>query len=439
MPTCSPSAGRLAWFRAARFGMFVHFGCYAAAGRGEQIMLRDLIPAEEYARFAADFDPHPGWADELCAAAKGAGATYIVLTTRHHDGYCLFDTATHDFNAVQTGPGRDLIDEYVAAARAAGLRVGFYYSVHTWRYRGFWDPAGYPDDLPLMRAEMYAQVEELMSNYGAIDLLWYDAPAPPGHQVPGNFGWHGTPLASTPAAFYDSARVNARVRELQPHILINDRSGLPEDFGTPEQHISAADGGRMWEACMTLNFAPGWGYLPYPLATKTPGQVLWHLLDCVRQGGNFLFNVGPKADGSLAARDRDFLAELGAWMQLHRDAVFTGGPSAIQTDRGQGVDFHYGMFTEHGTTAWLTLFYYPPDGFMLLNRIAGGLKTARLLTTGEELTVERISNGRYKISGLPLSPPATIAPVIELAFARQPREAGIADASWLDGAFDPDA
>lgn len=429
-----PLAERLAWFLDARFGIFVHFGCYAPTGRGEQIMIRDLMPMDEYRKLAADFHPEPDWAERLCRSAVAAGARYIVLTTRHHDGYCLWDTATHDFQAPKTGPGRDLIREYVDAARAAGLRIGFYYSVHTWRWPGFWDPDGHPDDLPAIADEMHAQLEELMTGYGRIDVLWYDVSAVPGGHVPGNFGWEGTPVDRTPAEFYRSEEINARVREWQPHILINDRSGLPEDFGTPEQHVTPAEGGRAWEACMTLNFAPGWGHLAHPVATKTHGQILWNLVEATRQGGNFLFNVGPDGRGYLCERDQDFMTDLGRWLRIHGEAIFATRPGKIyQHSPRQGPCYHYGMFTERGRDAYLTLFYYPPHGELIVSRVAGGLEEARLLTTGEPLTVEEIANARYRITGLPEIPPDPLAAVVELRFAEEPYGQGIADASWLRG------
>ncbi len=165
---------RLEWFREARFGMFVHWGIYSVLGRGEQIMLRDLIPQSEYDPLADRFQPVADWAERLARQAVEAGAKYMVLTTRHHDGYCLFDTATSDFNAAKTGPGRDLIAEYVEAMRRAGLKVGFYYSLLNWRWPGQWSPDRYPDDLPRLVDEVHAQVRELMTHYGKIDILWYD-------------------------------------------------------------------------------------------------------------------------------------------------------------------------------------------------------------------------------------------------------------------------
>jgi len=428
---------RLAWFRDARFGMFVHWGCYAVLGRGEQIMSRDMMPLNEYAELAARFHPAPDWAPRLAARAKAAGAKYVVLTTRHHDGYCLFDTATHDFNAARTGPGRDLIAEYVRALRAEGLRVGFYYSVHTWRWRGFWDPTRYADELPKIVDELHTQVHELMTNYGKIDILWYDVPAVPGARTPGASGWEGTPVPGAPADFYQTTQLNAEVRRLQPDILINNRSGLPEDFGTPEQHVTPEkEATRAWETCMTLNFAPNWGYLRHSMADKSPGEVLYNFMNAVRLGGNYLFNVGPDARGYVDdQREGKVLASLAAWLERHSEVVYGTRPGRIyEGGSNQGPCYHYGMFTCKGETAYLTLFYYPGDP-LIISRVGPAIRSAELLTTGRKLTVGPLSNARWRLSGLPLDPPDPLAPVVKIEFEAPPFPLTYRDASWLDGQF----
>ncbi|MFW5844800.1 MAG: alpha-L-fucosidase [Planctomycetota bacterium] len=396
---------------------------------------RDCIPQGEYEALAQEFQPAADWAGRLAQRAVDAGARYMVLTARHHDGYCLFDTRTHDFNAVRTGPGRDLVAEFVQACRAAGLGIGLYYSVHTWRWRGFWDPQGCPEDLPAMVAEMHTQVEELMTGYGAIDLLWYDGPAVPGSWVPGHFVPATTRIDQEPAAFYRSAALNARVRKLQPQILINDRSGLPEDFGTPEQHVRADEAGRPWEACMTTNYAPGWGYLPGAMANKTPGTVLWHLVDAVRQGGNFLFNVGPRGDGSVDDREGHILDALGDWLRRHGEAIHGTRPGRIYAGSpGQGPCFHYGMFTGSGARVFLTLFYYPGTE-LIISRLQPGIRSARIHGSDVPLQVEAIRNRCWRISGLPERSPDPLATVLEIVFEDVPGPIGLSDASWLDGAW----
>jgi alpha-L-fucosidase len=438
-----PLEERIRWFQADKLGLFVHWGCYSVLGRGEQIMVRDLMPLAEYEPLADRFQPAADWAEQLAATAVDAGLKYVVLTTRHHDGYCLFETGTHEFNAARTGPGRDLVAEFVRAMRAAGLKVGFYYSVHTWRWHGFWDPKGYPEQLPQIVEEMHTQVRELMTNYGKIDILWYDVPAVPGSGVPGGFTRIPEPIDQSPAEFYRSAELNAEVRKLQPHILINNRSGVPEDYGTPEQRVRREEGDRPWETCMTLNNAPNWGYLKHSMADKTAAEVLYQLVNAVRQGGNFLLNVGPNADGYVDEREGAVLRRIGRWLDRHGEAIYDTRPNELYGPAGaghphgggyggQGHCYHYGMFTTRDTTAYMTLFYYPGDGLIIAG-IAGRILSAEMLTTGRKLKVEAISNARWKLSGLCENPPDPLAPVIKLEFATAPRGIATHDAAWLDG------
>ena len=428
-------AEKTRWLREARLGMFVHWGMYSVLGRGEQIMARDLIPLDEYAAVAERFEPKAGWAARLAEKAVRTGMKYVVLTTRHHDGYCLFDTTTHDFNAAKTGPGRDLITEYTEAVRAAGLKVGFYYSLLTWRWRGFWDPVKYVDQLPQIIEEVHVQIRELMSNYGKVDVLWYDGGGVPGSPAHGM--WDGRRIAQTPAEFWRSAELNRMARELQPRILINNRSGLPEDFGTPEQKVDAEGGGRAWETCMTVNYAPGWGYIRHSMANKTASEVLFNLMDAVRLGGNFLFNVGPRPDGEIDARETDVLEQIGKWMEIHTSAVHDTRPEKIydlSKGRVQGPMFQYGMWTCRENTGYLTLFYYPGEE-LVISKIGPAVRSARLLTTGQELSVAPISNGRTLVKGLPAAPPDPLAPVVEVEFEGVPYALEHPGAEWLDGAW----
>ncbi|MHC4915824.1 MAG: alpha-L-fucosidase [Planctomycetota bacterium] len=425
----------LKWFRDARFGIFIHWGIYAPFGRGEQIMCRDMMPLAEYEPLADDFRPSGGWAERLAAEIADAGAKYAVLTTRHHDGFCLFDTATHDFNAAKRGAKRDLVAEFADAARGAGLRVGFYYSLLNWRWHAYWDPAGYEDEFPAMVEEVHAQVRELMSGYGKIDVLWYDGGMVPGGMAHGM--WEEKPIDVEPAEFFRSAELNAMARELQPGILINNRSGVPEDFGTPEQRVSAEGGERAWEACMTLNYAPGWGYLRGSVANKTAGQVIFNLVDAVRLGGNFLLNVGPHGDGSMDGREGEVLRRVGEWLARNGEAIYGTRPEAVyDLSRGhvQGPAFHYGMWTCRGKTAYLTLLYYPGEELKVA-KVGPAITSAQLLTTGQALNVERISNRRTLISGLPAESPDPLATVLKVEFEDKPFALPPRDAKWLDGEF----
>lgn len=430
------SENRLDWWHKAKLGMFVHWGCYSTLCRSEQAIVRDLMPLEEYLPLADDFQPAADWADDIADQAVRMGAKYVVLTTRHHDGYCLFDTRTDDFNAVQTGPGRDLIAEYVAALRKRGLRIGFYYSVLNWRWHGFWDHETYAHELPLMTQQIHDQVTELMTHYGSIDILWYDVPATPGGGTPGAHGYTGPRLDTTAADFYRSRELNAKVRELQPGILINNRSGVREDFGTPEQHITADSEGHPWEACMTRNFAPNWSCVNYCAADKPLGQIVFHLMDACRKGGNFLFNIGPDEMGHVCDRDRSTLNALGAWLERNGEAVFGTQKDPVTCHTSQGACFHYGIFTNKGTTSYLTLIFYPRD-YLIVSKVGGNLLSASILSTGQELTVEKLKNERYRISGLPAEMPDDPATVIKMEFEHPPYEIQWKGADWLDGQLTP--
>ena len=421
----------MAWWHDAKFGMFVHWGCYSALGRGEQVLMRDHMPLDEYMKIADDFKPAADWADKLADHAVRSGAKYVVLTTRHHDGYSLWDTAVHDFNAAKTGPGRDLVAEYVKAVRSRGLKVGFYYSIINWRWHGFWDPAAYPDELPQIVDEIHTQVRELLTNYGKIDILWYDVSQVPGGGTPGSFGYDENPIGKSREEFYRSEELNNTARSLQPHIIINNRSGVPEDFGTPEQHITPEEGGRAWEACMTVNFAPNWANVHHSVADKTTGQLLYHLMQAVRIGGNYLLNVGPDENGYVLERDGKKLEEIGAWLNRNGEAVYGTTVSKIYENPNQGPCYHYGMFTTKGKTAYLTLFYYPRE-YVVISKVGGGLKSAEILG-GADLDITPMRNQRWRISGLPLESPNPLATVLKLEFEEEPYQLHYTGSSWLDG------
>jgi alpha-L-fucosidase len=292
----------LQWFNEARYGMFIHWGIYSAAGRGEWVMNRERIPKDEYIqKYAHQFTADKFDAAQWCALAKKAGMKYIVLTTRHHDGFALWDTKTSTYNAMNYGPKRDLVKEFVTEARKAGLKIGFYYSVADWSHPDYpaanardW-PQAFADDASWKRFVDYyqRQVAELMTNYGKIDILWWDG-CILGGNLPGT-------------------NINEQVLKMQPHILINDRNGGPFHYSTSEQKISAASGNEAWEACFTLN--DNWGYHATDKSYKKPKEVLEKLITCAGSGGNLLLNIGPKADGSIPQESVDILMKTGDWLR----------------------------------------------------------------------------------------------------------------------------
>jgi len=298
---------RISWWRQARFGMFVHYGLYALLGRHEWVMGTECIPKATYEKLADEFAPEPGAPRRWAKLAKAAGMKYMVLTTKHLEGFCLWETKQTDFNAAQRGPRRDLVAEYVEACRAEGLRVGLYYSLMDWHHPDggacLYDPAARRRFLDFTRGCL----RELMTGYGNIDLLWYDGSRP-----------------MTTAEGWESDAMNQMVRHFQPEILINNRSRHPEDFATPEGKIepSAGEDGRGWEACMTFNGA-SWGYMQgAEVDAWRCRDIVKMLAECAGGQGNLLLNIGPRPDGSVPPEAVAPLEATGRWLQQHGEAVY---------------------------------------------------------------------------------------------------------------------
>jgi alpha-L-fucosidase len=273
-PTTSTVADRdrrMTWWHEARFGMFIHFGLYSVLGRHEWAMEREGISVAEYQKLAKVFNPKPHAARAWAKLAKQAGMKYMVMTTKHHEGFCNFDTKLTNYCAPKQAAGRDLVAEYYEAARSEGMHVGFYYSLMDWHHP---DGARCAHDEAARRRfvdYIHGQVKELCSNYGKLDILWYDV------------AW---PLS---AEGWESVKMNKMVRQLQPDILINNRAKIPEDFTTPEQKIQAF--AEPWESCMTMNSS--WGYQKADDDWKTPRTIVRNLVTCARGYGNYLLNIGP--------------------------------------------------------------------------------------------------------------------------------------------------
>ena len=391
---------RMRWWHEARFGMFVHWGLYAQLGRHEWAMNRERIPIAEYEKLADTWRPKERPAREWARLAKRAGMKYMVMTTKHHEGFCLWDTAQTDYNAVKHGPGRDLVREFVDACREFGLRIGFYYSLMDWHH-----PDGArcaTDDAARRRFLDFTDgcVRELCSNYGKIDIMWYDV------------AW---PLR-TPA-LWESARRNAMVRELQPDIIINNRSLLDEDFGTPEEHVTAAGPGRAWEACMTFNGS--WGYMPSAIDWRSVREVLGMLRTATAGGGNLLLNIGPKPDGSAPEEAVERLEAVGRWVDKNGEALY--GPVDRIDGRLEG-----GMLTGRWTLKGTDAYYWCdrwPGGELAIGGLLTEVTRASYLASGEPITFEQTEN-RLVLKGLPAKSPDPIAGVcvIKLEFAVPPRQ-----------------
>src|SRR4030095_14280579 len=272
-------ARRMKWWHEAKFGMFIHWGLYSVLGRHEWVMENEGIPVAEYEQLAKRFNPKPNSAREWAKLAHRAEQKYMVMTTKHQEGFCAFHTQTTNYCAPKQAAGRDLVKEYVDAARAEGLRVGFYYSLMDWHHP---DGARCAEDEAARKRfvdYVHTHISELMTNYGKIDILWYDV------------SW---PLE---AKGWESEKMNEMVFRLQPGIIVNNRNKLQGDFSTPEQRIQAEEGDRAWESCMTMNGS--WGYQQADDDWKTPKTIIRNLISCARDGGNYLLNIGPRPDGSV--------------------------------------------------------------------------------------------------------------------------------------------
>ena len=419
---------RLQWFHQARFGMFIHWGLYSLLKRGEWVMFQERILPSDYAKLADQFQPRKFDADAWAGLAAEAGMKYMVLTTRHHDGFCLFDSQVSDFTSVKTAARRDFVAEYAAACRRAGLKVGFYYSLLDWRFPGYFDPKKHKASSEALVQQYHDQVRELMMNYGRVDMLWYD----------GDWVNHGQAGITDIAGFWGAREVNAMVRRIQPQIIINNRSGTLEDLDTPEQHVTASKPGRGWESCMTMGFASGWGYTEHNPAWKTPGQLLSALVTAAAGEGNFLLNIGPKPDGSIRWEESLRLKAMGQWLKTNGAAIY--GSQRCDLHGGQGGKTTptnswamVGQWTRKGNMGYLNIDRWPGCE-AVIPLVKTKVKSAVLLSTGKAVRVRQEYNGRLILSGLPEKPPHPAINVIAVKFAGEPhRMAEENSAAWLEG------
>src|SRR5437016_392207 len=365
-------ARRTQWWHEARFGMFIHWGLYSVLGRHEWVMENEGIPVSEYAPLVKQFKPQPQAARAWAKLAKQAGQKYMVMTSKHHEGFCNFDTKLTNYCAPKQGPGRDLVAEYVEAARAEGLRVGFYYSLMDWHH-----PDGArcaTDEAARQRFVEYTHglVRELVTNYGKIDILWYDVDWPLDAK-----GW-------------ESEKMNEMVFKLQPDIIVHNRNGLPGDFSTPEQEIRATKTGRAWESCMTMN--DSWGYQRADDNWKSAKTLVRNVVECAQGGGNYLLNIGPKGDGSIPAESVQRLTEVGKWMDKH-------GPTIYETERSRVDSSVMAGFTRKGNTLYVHVYNWP-GGTVAVGGLRTKVRSAKLFTTGRKVDVKQ-EEFRVQFTGMP--------------------------------------
>ena len=331
---------RMKWWTDARFGMFIHWGLYALPARHEWVKNRERMTNEQYQKYFELFNPDLYNPKEWAKMAKAAGMKYVVLTAKHHEGFCLWDSKYTDYKATNTPIGKDLIKEYVEAFRGEGLKVGFYYSLIDWHHPDYTIDRQHPQrqdndadyeklnkgrDMSKYREYMKNQVRELLTNYGEISIIWFDFSFP-GKNGKGRDDW-------------DSEGLLKLARSLQPNIIVDDRLDLKDveggwDFTTPEQYKVAKwpeyNGKKIpWETCQT--FSGSWGYYRDEYTWKSPAQLLELLIESVSKGGNLLLNVGPTARGTFDDRAQYSLGAMGEWMKLNGRSVYgcTEAPAGI--------------------------------------------------------------------------------------------------------------
>jgi len=363
------------------------------------------IPVPQYEQLAKIFKPQPNAARAWAKLAKQAGQKYMVMTTKHHEGFCNWDTKLTNYCAPKQGPGRDLVAEYVEAARAEGLRVGFYYSLMDWHH-----PDGArcaTDDAARQRFVEYTHglIRELLTNYGKIDVLWYDV------------DW---PLN---AEQWESKKMNEMVFKLQPDIIVNNRNGLPGDFSTPEQTIRAERGGRAWESCMTMNNS--WGYTPADDDWKNSKTIVRNLVTCARGGGNYLLNIGPKPDGSVPEQSVSVLTEVGHWMDKNGPTIYESEPCnarghtfAGYTRKGNTLYIHV-HFWPAQTIGTQALEFYKPPTVVAIGGMRSKVKAARLYASGKKVDFVQ-DDISVRFTGLPHDAPDHPVSVIEAECESEP-------------------
>jgi alpha-L-fucosidase len=415
----APADPRLDWWREARFGMFIHWGLYAIPagewnGRtdyGEWIRNNAQIPVDVYDRFQARFNPTKFDPDAWVRMAKDAGMQYIVITTKHHDGFALFDSKDTTWDVMATPYGRDIIRQLADACRRAGIRLGLYYSIMDWHHPDYlprreWELASRPAagaDFDRYVAFMKNQLRELLTNYGPVGVLWFDGQ------------WEGTWTAQRGRDLYEYSRA------LQPSVIVNNRVGHGAgDFGTPEQEIPATGmPGVDWETCMTMN--RNWGFNRADKDFKSTRTLVRNLVDIASKGGNFLLNVGPTAEGEFPAESVERLKEIGDFMRA-------AGESIHGTEASPFPSLSWGRCTQRRLDANTTRLYLhvwdrPKDGVLVVPGLLNEVRRARPLTTIDrpfELQVERKGDDLHIGLGLVSGPGPAPDDVIVVDIAGDP-------------------
>jgi alpha-L-fucosidase len=418
---------RMQWWREARFGMFIHWGVYSVPagtydgkrvdGIGEWIMFNGKIPVARYREYAKQFNPVKYDPEKWVRLAKDAGMKYIVITSKHHDGFALFDSQASDWNAVKATPyGRDLLKPLAEACRKYGIKLGFYYSqAQDWNNPGggvcgeHWDKAQDGDMNDYLHRVAVPQVREILSNYGPVSVLWWD-----------------TPCGMT----RESAELLLPLLKLSPGIVYNNRlgGGYQGDTETPEQEIPATGmAGRDWETCMTMNDT--WGFKSYDTNWKSVDTLLRNLIDIASKGGNYLLNMGPTSEGLIPEPSVERLQAIGRWMQTNGEAIHGTQASPFQT-------LAWGRCTQKavagGTRLYLHVFDWPKDGRLVVPGLFNQPRRAYLLRDASQTALPVKREEDALVISVPAQAPEAPASVVALEIEGHP---DVADPPRLESEF----
>ena len=413
IPQPDKTPGNTEWFVHDRFGMFIHWGLYALPARHEWVMSYEKIPVQVYEKYFKYFNPDLYNPREWAKAAKEAGMKYFVITTKHHEGFCLWDTAYTWYKAPNTPYGKDLLKPMVEAFREEGLKVGFYHSLLDWHHPHYTVDHCHPmrdnpeyiaqdkeRNLDLYVEYLYKQSEELVTKFGKIDILWYDFSVAKSDRFEGKGKdqWRSEKLIEL-------------VRKHQPDIIINDRLQIDQDIKTPEQYqprewLKVNGKPVVWEACQT--FSGSWGYHRDEESWKSVDMLVQMLIDTVSKGGNMLLNVGPTARGEFDDRALERLKGIGTWMKRHGRSIYgcTQAPDEYICPR---TAVTYNPKTK---TLYLHVFAWPFK-HLFLDGMADKVEYAQLLNDASEIIMKKTDNNGLVLN-LPVKKPNVTVPVIEL-------------------------
>jgi alpha-L-fucosidase len=425
-----PTLGNTSWFVDARFGMFIHWGLYALAARHEWVKSKEKIDDENYQKYFDNFNPDLFDPSSWAKAAKSAGMKYLVITSKHHEGFCLWDSAYTDYKVTKTPYGKDILNQVVKAFRAEGLKIGFYYSLLDWHHPDFTVDIFHPlrdrDDAALLNqnrdmhryaAYMRDQVSELLTRFAPVDILWLDFSYPDRKY---------RDLEGKGRKDWESEALYKLVRNLAPEVIMNNRldyEDVAPDIYTPEQvqpseWVEVKGKPVVWEACQT--FSGSWGYHRDEATWKSPEQLIKMLINTVSCGGNLLMNVGPTGRGNFDARALASLSVYSEWMKFHSKAIY----GCTQSDFTPPPEVRY---TQNNTRLYAHLYTWPFKQLMLPG-LAGKVEYIQLLNDGSEImfyqpgyatNFDEIKPDENSIVvTLPIIKPDVIVPVLEIVLKR---------------------